>query len=284
MNTEPFIEWTLERESIRIKKERGDPWPWTTDPILQQFRFCCPRREDDRVTKWIKANIREPYADHPYLFWMLAAARTINWPDTLQELIATGAWPKGKAFNPAVISTMLQRRKDRGDKVYTGSYMIKAESAPSVPWFTWSKQKYIAEIVLGRLWEERKLIAPYFRTSLQAAHEILMTMRGWGPFMSYQCVVDARFCESLLANAPDRFTWAASGPGTLRGLNRLHERPFRQALSQEQALDELLELYPLLHKEIDIDFSDIPNICCETDKYLRVKNGEGRPRNLYRPA
>jgi hypothetical protein len=31
-------------------------------------------------------------------------------------------------------------------------------------------------------------------------------------------------------------------------------------------------------------FSDVPNILCETDKYLRVKNGEGKPRALYVPG
>ena len=30
-----------------------------------------------------------------------------------------------------------------------------------------------------------------------------------------------------------------------------------------------------------VDFSDVPNMLCETDKYLRVKLGEGRPRALY---
>jgi hypothetical protein len=35
------------------------------------------------------------------------------------------------------------------------------------------------------------------------------------------------------------------------------------------------------HTRVEMDFSDVPNILCETDKYLRVKNGEGKPRALY---
>ena len=42
--------------------------------------------------------------------------------------------------------------------------------------------------------------------------------------MAYQAVVDMRF-TALLADAPDVATWAAAGPGTMRGLNRLHGRP-----------------------------------------------------------
>lgn len=30
-----------------------------------------------------------------------------------------------------------------------------------------------------------------------------------------------------------------------------------------------------------MDFSDVPNILCETDKYLRVQLGQGRPRTRY---
>ena len=33
-----------------------------------------------------------------------------------------------------------------------------------------------------------------------------------------------------------------------------------------------------------IDLSDIQNCLCEVDKYLRVKQGEGRPRAQYIPG
>ena len=33
-----------EREAIRIRRDQGKPWPWTSDQILQEFRFC--RRKD----------------------------------------------------------------------------------------------------------------------------------------------------------------------------------------------------------------------------------------------
>ena len=30
-----------------------------------------------------------------------------------------------------------------------------------------------------------------------------------------------------------------------------------------------------------MDFSDVPNILCETDKYLRAKLSEGKPKASY---
>ena len=45
-----FIAFIHEREQIRIRRERGDKFPWTTDRILLQYRFTNIHREDDRVS------------------------------------------------------------------------------------------------------------------------------------------------------------------------------------------------------------------------------------------
>lgn len=147
----PLIYWMTERERIRICKDSGKPQPWTDDLILATYRFCNVRREDDRVTEWIRKHIREPYADHPMLWLMLCIARQINWPDTLAELIWNGAWPLDDSFRPAQITEVLNGRKGRGDKVYTGAYMISAPSGKGN-----DKQRYIAELVLGALWLRRR--------------------------------------------------------------------------------------------------------------------------------
>lgn len=271
---DPLWYWVREREQLRIRKESGIPPPWTKDPILREFRFCNVRREDDRVTQWIAANLRRPYADHPYLWLMLCIARQVNWPDTLQELILRGGIPH-HTFSPLHFVRILNSRRDRGEKVYTGAYMIAAPPSGD-------KQLYMGQVVIGELWKRRSTFAPQ---SLQQTHAWLMGTRGWGNFMAYQAVVDMRFTR-ILRKAPDLGTWAAAGPGTIRGLNRLHHRWLDYRLPQEQALEEMRSIYELVESNTDVtlDFSDVPNILCETDKYLRVKNSEGRPRALYVPG
>lgn len=268
------------REAIRVAKDRGDAPPWTSDPILATYRFCNVRREDDRVTLWIDAHIRKPYPDHPYLWLMLCIARQINWPDTLAELIEAGAWPDGEDDPCPAIARVLNARKARGDKVYTGAYMIAAPAEKGA-----DKQTYIAGTVIGALWKRRTMFDRWSRATLQGTHELITRSNGWGPFMAYQAVVDMRF-TSLLRNAGDVASWAAAGPGTIRGLNRIHGRPTDAALCQEDALGEMRAIWKVVRQEtgVDMDFSDVPNILCETDKYLRVKNGEGKPRALYVPG
>lgn len=278
-----LLHWVEEREAIRVRKERGDPFPWTDDPILREWRFCCVRREDDRVTRWIRAEIREPFAEHDHLWFMLCAARAINWPDTLDELIRRDAWPTNPFFNEQMLAGVLAQRAERGDKVFTGAYLITAPPTKGA-----SKAIFVGESTLGNLWRDRRRIQPAFEptSTLAYAHQVLTRYKGWGPFMAYQAIVDARFCDTLLAAAPDVGTWAAAGPGTIRGLNRLAGRPIDAPLTQERALDEMLPLRATIegNTKIGIDLSDVPNILCETDKYLRVKNGEGTPRVRYVPG
>ncbi|HWY14385.1 MAG TPA: nucleotide kinase domain-containing protein [Rhizomicrobium sp.] len=285
-NYEPLWHWVREREAIRIRKDAGDAFPWTDDEILKTYRFCNVRREDDRVTVWIRKNIRERFAGHPHLWFMLCAARAINWPDTLHELIDDASlhasWPSDAEFAPQEMAAVLNARADRGEKVFTGAYVITAPATKGA-----SKSTFVATETLGQLWASQAAFTVLFNTlpKLEYVHAVLMRYDGWGPFMAYQAVVDMRFTP-LLDEAMDLKTWAAAGPGTIRGLNRIFARKLNEQITQRYALSELRMIYERVTDAtgVAMDFSDVPNILCETDKYLRVKNGEGKPRALYVPG
>jgi hypothetical protein len=234
----------------------------------------------------VRKHIREPFADHPRLWFMLAIARWINWPETLAELRAAGfgAWPDDMRFSPEIMAEILRRREARDEKVFTGAYTINAPAKGG------SKIDHVALHVLGDLWGRadrigRMLDGVAGAPTLRGTHGLLTGFKGFGDFMAYQIVVDLRFTR-YLQNAEDVSTWAAAGPGTIRGLNRLAGRPFNRPLEQWKALHEMRGLFEWLPSEsgVAMDFSDIPNVLCETDKFLRVLNNEGAPRALYRPT
>lgn len=320
---QPLVDWINERHAIYMRKAiledqkaRGLQYPdlsalgrlawgkggWTLDrltddPILREFRFCNVFRELDRVTVWIRENIREPFADHEHLWFMLAIARFINWPPTLQRLIESpDGWPFDPRFSPDRMTMVLEDWKRSGEKVETGAYMIRAESDKAKPWYDWSKQRYTSEIVLGRAWFMRDTIAAVLeheQCSLVQAFHLFRDQPewvGWGPFMTHQVIVDMRWTR-YLRDAPDVGRWASVGPGSARGLNRLSGRPLKQTVSQPRALEEMLQLSELIHQPgvlkpwvPPIEVSDIQNCLCETDKWLRAKSGEGRPRSKYVPG
>lgn len=267
-----------QREAIRLKRAQGEPKPWTDDPILSTYRFCNVRREDDRVTIWVRENIREPFAHHQNLWFMLCLARFINWPPTLLHLMERGVWPTGE-YDREGVTAALDDLTARDVKVWTGAYLIKGDGAHR-PAAERRKPFYVASTVLGKTWDQRGRIITALPYGLEAVHSVLSSIYGWGPFLSYQAVVDMRFTH-LLSQAGD-LTWAAAGPGTKRGLNRTHGRRTDAPLSQGQALHEMRAIYPILKEIVPIDFSDVPNIMCEVDKMLRARSGEGRPKATYK--
>ena len=54
-----YFELAREREQIRRRRLAGNPPPWTADPVLQRWRICNVRREDDRTTMWFREHVRD---------------------------------------------------------------------------------------------------------------------------------------------------------------------------------------------------------------------------------
>lgn len=301
--------YMAERHNIYLKRLRGEPGPWTDDPILRDGRFCNVFRELDTVTIWVRKNIRERFADHEHLWFMLCIARYINWPDTLQQLISYG-WPDHSGFRPELLTTGLQDIAAGGKKVYTGAYMIRAESDPNKEWYSWTKHRYIAEIVLGRVWEKRRRFSELLERGADGDPEVTLErvwnlfqapeFVGWGPFMAYEVVTDLRHTR-YLREAPDIYTWANAGPGAIRGLNRLYGRDLKAHPPAAQTNAEMRQLMEELnalaedesgsefekcftnngHPSFVFEMRDVEHTLCEFDKYERVRLGEGKMRSKY---
>lgn len=109
--------------------------------------------------------------------------------------------------------------------------------------------------------------------------------------MAYEVVTDMRWTK-IGAAWPDINTFAHAGPGALRGLNRVAERPLNQPLSNERALTEMILLGAKMRAGWPkpsvwwpkLEMREVEHTLCEFDKYQRVLHGEGKPRSLYRPS
>ncbi len=275
--TEPIsilVHWICEREEIRRRKAAGTPRPWTTDPILHEWRFCNVDRNDDRETKWIFENIIVPNDTMPTLWFNLVIARMINWSPALKQIGYFSEW-KAARFIDAV-----EAMQARDEKVYTGAYMIPA-GPPGEP-----KHRWLAHTLFQDLWMRRHL--PQHEWSCEQWAEFLQKSDGLGPFLANQIVTDMKYSHHL-RNASDWDTFVLAGPGTMRGMNRLSEQPLDKQWDQGKARQFLLELRSLLLSwpqlswadDVFLDLNNLSNCMCEFDKYCRVLNGEGKPRARY---
>ena len=274
---------------MRKLKESSAPAPWTDDPILATYRFCNVRRKDDRVSRWIRNTVIAPNPEAPFLPQFLALARHVNWPPTLQRLLDEGHGPACRPHWGKIGRLLDMYMQEPGVKVWTGAYMIRAESNAAQPWASWGKGKYVCEKVLGELldphWAQlHRLCGAGLR---QPVHAFLVERGyGWGSFMAGQ-VIDDWSWTPLLAHATDTYTWAPQGPGSVRGMNRLLERAEDAAIDARTWLSTLRHLRQDVVKALgdgaeDVTLHDAQNILCEFSKYEKARLGTGRPRSVYR--
>lgn len=270
-NVSELLHWIKERESVRIKKEAGAPKPWTTDPIIRDYKFCNVRRNDDRVSRWIHDHWLHPYADHSNITFAMCVARIFNWPETL-ELIEEIVFAEG--WYPDLMRNVLKEYRDQGNKVFTGAYTVSTCGRAM------DKIDYVIDLVFTPL---RKTITnPYELETLEEVWSDLCQYQGFSSFMAGQVIADLKYIEPL-KSASDWNTFAPLGPGSIRGLNRLHGRALAYNVKQQQGTQELLKIQSIIKYELALDIAlhDVQNCMCEFDKYMRLKYDGGKVRSKY---
>lgn len=261
-----------ERESIRLKKERGEARPFTDDAILQSYRFCNVRRLDDRVSQWLLKNWYEPYFDHPNSLLAAALARFVNLPSSLGRITELVYHSNVPAWNQ--IKATLREAKKEGP-IFNGAYMVRGNDGMD-------KVECVVDYYVRPL---TKLIPQINRDSMEKTWDVVLESYGMGSFMAGQVVADLRW--AMKGEWKDKHVWAPMGPGSAKGMNRVHGRDPKAALGQSRFLKELLELIDRLDKVIPqsitsrMEAIDFQNCCCELSKFEKALWGEGSPKQKY---
>jgi hypothetical protein len=271
MRTKDLTKFILERENIRLKKEAGKPRPWTKDEILHTYRFCNVHREDDKVTRWIAKNWREPYSDFVDLWFAMVFARLFNLPSTLQHFSPL----RLLRWDVEDVCSVLEALREKGP-IFNGAYIVSTNG------YKMDKVEYLVNRVLTPLWVARRRLRPTRDDTLASYHARLIEFDGLGSFMAGQVVADLKYIDPLY-QAPDWWTWAASGPGSRRGLNRVCEHAVDEPWREPQWLMALTQLRAQVGGTA-LHAQDLQNCLCEFDKYERVRLGEGRPKQVYKPC
>jgi hypothetical protein len=281
-----LIAFATEREAVRLRKESGQPEPWTADPILAARKFCNVRREDDAVDRWAAANWRAPHRDDPDVWFALTVACLINEPETLTEIgyPVPFDWPR--------VRGALLAREARGAKIWRGVYKSVMARAGQ------SRIERLGEI-LSPLWHDREQLRPQAGDTLAGYADRLRDYDGIGPFMAAQVVARLKHVAPL-NTAPDWWTFALPGDGSVRGLNRVRKRT-QESKTKNKKWDKKwpewlwhLELTRLAAQVAEafaaaglprLDMQNLQNVLCEFDKYERTREtSQIPPSQRYKPA
>lgn len=268
-----YVGFVNARHTAHLNRSAGRPAPWSDDPIIQQYRFCNMRREDDRVTKWIHTNwLRED----PQAWFAMYIARVFNNPATLEAVGYPTPWTPARYKR---IVDICSKRQNDGIKIFNPAYRVVSAAHTGPTLLTYTK-------IFDEVWAERKTINLAKTTSLQTLVGQLLKFEGLGTFLAAQVIADIKWLPSL-RGVEDWYTFASSGPGSRRGLNRLVGNPVEQSWREPDWHATLLELrkqaLPKFHNDLrKLDAQNLQNTLCESDKFFRVKFGEGTPKQLFK--
>jgi hypothetical protein len=274
--SENFFNFLNKRHAIYLKRLRGEEYPWTTDPILQKYKFTNVFRENDATTVWFRENIREPLRNEEQAALATIIFRWFN-------LIETGKILLDHELLTMWDSDLCYEVLQDQPKWVTGAYIIKTPTGmDKLEGVCWCIDQIFNDATFLNKVEKA-------RHSLKNLWEVLLPYPYMGPFMAYEVVTDWRHTY-IGEDATDIMTWANPGPGARRGLNRIHNRPLNKTIKTNECVWEMKDLLEASEEVAgflggqvpSLEMRDIEHTLCEFDKYERVRNGEGKPRSLYR--
>lgn len=268
MRVSEFVAFIKAREAARLGKGR--------DAIIAEYRFCNVRRNDDRVTKFVFEWAQQWDPNERYLWFVFCVARLFNEPGTL-----TAIQDHILPFKPNKMLKALRDRKKAGGRVFNPAYIVSTNGVAM------DKVDYVVERLLTPMWDDRARIRRMEEraNTLDELHQILMGQSGFASFMAAQVVADLKYVH------PNRWedfhTFAASGPGSKRGLNRVMGVGLKATWAESMFREQLNLLRDKVNAKLrwpePLTAQDIQNCLCEFDKYERARLGEGRPKQKYVP-
>ena len=288
------------RYVIHLRKDvlKKDP-PWTTDQVLRDFRFTNIRREHDKESKWVIEHITSnPELSYEDKLLNVILFRLYNKHETAELISMPFKFSETPDWNPEWYRSLFEAAlvEDPKRVFFTAAFhtvgmknTLKRVTGES--YAPMRILKFIKILINEGLVDDIKAC-----TNQQEVYQTLTDYNGIGRFLAYQFYVDMTYIAEF-PFSENEFTVA--GPGCVMGLNYLFED--RDDMSYEECLfwlrDNLDRLFvEELGKDWDAKrvFWDLPeedrcfnvmsleNCFCELSKYIRAKDGTGRPRKRYK--
>lgn len=288
------------RYVIHLRKDvlKKDP-PWTTDQVLRDFRFTNIRREHDKESKWVIEHITSnPELSYEDKLLNVILFRLYNKHETAELISMPFKFSETPDWNPEWYRSLFEAALVEGPKrvfftaaFHTVGMKNTLKKVTGESYAPMRILKFIKILINEGLVDDIKAC-----TNQQEVYQTLTDYNGIGRFLAYQFYVDMTYIAEF-PFSENEFTVA--GPGCVMGLNYLFED--RDGMSYEECLfwlrDNLDRLFvEELGKDWDAKrvFWDLPeedrcfnvmsleNCFCELSKYIRAKDGTGRPRKRYK--
>jgi len=262
--TKKFWTFVGERETIRIRKERGDDPPFTDDPRMRDYYFPNLRRTDDPATVWLHGALLRRLESPDQIVLASAAFR-----------LTGGSIAAGEAMVP----------------MFTGpgfdADILLGTLGPLKAPFNGTVHRHLRMATLADLSAAACTLGaangywPLLKgASLYDAHRALKRTPKIGPDLAYEIVCDLRR-TAVLRDASDVRTWAHPGLSAVLAAGAITDNDWRHTRQADR--QGTLQLMRFLLAEAQMDYPDWE--LSEIQRSLTLYHfwaREGKPTRRYR--
>ena len=288
-----YWQFAAERQEVFWRKLGGLRAPWTTDPILREYKFTNTYRASDRVSQYLIGRvIYEGARKAEEVFFRTILFKLFNKIETWELLQARLGAITYVDYSFAAYDQILTEALSRGDRIYSAAYIMPSGKTT----FGHSKKHRNHLKLLERMMEDEAPQRIVDANTMRDAFEILASYPTIGSFLAYQFVTDLNYSELTDFSEMD---FVVPGPGAIDGISKCFYST--GGLSDTDIIRLITERQEKEFERLELEFStlggrslqliDCQNIFCEVSKYARVKHpefkgskGRKRIKQVYRQS
>lgn len=287
-----YWKFAFERQKIFWNRARRKKGALTNDPILLQYKFTNPYRACDRVSQFlIKDVIYSDSFDVKDTFLRVLLFKLFNKIETWQLLEKEFGTICHKTFEISHFEKFLDKLLGRNTRIYSNAYMM----ASGCKEFDVKRKHHAHLMLLDKMVKENLPKRIQAAKSMSNAYQLLLSYPMIGQFLAYQYVTDLNYSE-ITDFSEKEFT--IPGPGAKDGIKKCFVSLGNH--TESEIIQMMADRQEHEFGRLDLDFEylggrklqyiDIQNLFCETDKYCRVAHpdiqgvsGRSRIKQKYQP-
>lgn len=282
------------RQDAFFNRVENRPFPWSGDPILNQYKFTNAYRAADRVSQYLIKEViyNKELPDSPKeILFRIFLFKLFNKIETWELL--------KKHFGPLTIGNYSFQHFDRvlhetiasGRRIYSAAYIMPSGQSRFGFERKHSNHLKLIELIMENETDERLMEAE----TMQKAFEILKEFPGFGDFLAYQLLIDINYSPILNFSESE---FVVPGPGAKGGISKCFAHT--AGLSYVEIIKLVTDRQEKEFERLGLSFKslwgrplqliDCQNLFCEVDKYARVKHpdikgdsGRVKIKQIFKP-
>ena len=273
-----FWRFAVERQEVFFRKLEGAPPPWTSDPIIDRYKFTNAYRASDRVSQYLIQHVTyEGDQSHDEVFFRTLLFKLFNKVETW-ELLQREVGPITLSdYSFGMYDDVLTTALSNDTRIYSGAYIM-----PSGSKFFGYREKHRNHLRLLELMINERVPDRVGNASgMEEVFDLLLSYPTIGNFLAYQFATDLNYSELCDFSEME---FVSPGPGAVDGIHKC----FRNLGSFDEAdiIRMVTDRQEFEFERMSLEFRslwgrplqliDCQNLFCEVSKYARVAHPEVR--------